>query len=93
MNEAELKTKQNEDFDTKVFYDKLKNVRGMVFVGESGGGFVKVHLSGEIKIVKIEYEKNDLIKDDIDVFIDLIIMAFNDAMNKMSEKFNKYLGD
>ena len=40
-----------------------------------------------MKIIKIEYENNNLIKDDIKTLLDLIVAAYNDAVNKFSEKF------
>lgn len=55
------------------------------FIGEAGTGFIKVTLDGKGVIVKIDYEKNDFITKDLEVFVDLIRLAYKDAHDKMIE--------
>lgn len=63
-----------------------KNLKLIKETGEAGGGFVKVTLSGEFEILSIEYEDNQLIKEDLNTFKDLIIAAHNSASEKIKER-------
>jgi nucleoid-associated protein EbfC len=64
-------------------------IKNMTVIGESGGGFVKVTINGEFSIISIDYENSDFIKDDLKTFRDLIILAQNDAVNKMKQEIQK----
>ena len=74
LNFEELKKKGQETLS------KLKEIE---ITGESGGGFIKVTINGEFNILAIEYEENDIIKEDLKTFRDLIMSAHNDAVSKM----------
>jgi len=56
-------------------------------VGESGGGFVKVTLSGRFACKKIEFD-DSLMKESKSVLQDLVAGAINDAVAKV-EKINQ----
>ena len=64
-------------------------MKEMSVTGESGGGFVKVTINGEFLILSIEYENNDLLKDDLTTLRDLIIAAQNNAVIKMKQEIQK----
>lgn len=53
--------------------------------GESGGGLVSVLMSGkhEVRRVKID---DSLLKDDREMLEDLLVAAFNDAVNKIEKQ-------
>lgn len=77
LNLDQLKAKSQETMN------KLKE---LTVTGESGGGFVRVTINGDFEILSIDYEENDIIKDDISAFRDLIISAHNNAVVKMKEE-------
>lgn len=83
-----LKNLNLEDLKTKS-QEILTQLREMSVIGESGGGFVKIIINGEFNILSIEYEENDLIKQDLSTFRDLIISAHNDAVAKMRAEIQK----
>lgn len=53
--------------------------------GESGGGLVSVLMTGkhEVRRVKID---DSLLKDDREMLEDLLVAAFNDAVNKIEKQ-------
>lgn len=61
------------------------------FLGESGGGLVKVLISGEGLAKKVEI--NDSALEDKDMLEDLLVAAFNNATTKMSDADNKAMKD
>ena len=80
LNIEELKKKSQEASAD------LKEIR---VTGNSGGGFVEVTINGEFNILSINYEENDIIKEDISTFRDLVISAHNDAVFKMKAEIQK----
>ena len=61
------------------------------YEGESS--FVKVILNGnkEVKSIKINLDE-DLVKDDVEMLEDMLIVAFNDAIKKIDSDKEKKLG-
>jgi len=55
------------------------------YEGASGGGFVKVVVTGAGVAKKIMLDNSLINQDEKEVLEDLIIAAFNDAKNKMDE--------
>ena len=53
-------------------------------VGESGGGLVKVTMTGRHEARRVEIDRQ-LFNDDPEMAEDLIAAAINDAVNKVSE--------
>ena len=68
-----------------------KEIDEKEFVGESS--LVKITLLGtkEVKSVKID-SSSDLEKDEIEVWEDMIMVAFNDATKKIDEETEKKMG-
>ncbi|GJM11164.1 MAG: nucleoid-associated protein [Lysobacteraceae bacterium] len=56
----------------------------MRVTGESGGGMIKVVMSGRHQVQGITIDPS-LVGDDADLLEDLLVAAFNDAVNKVSE--------
>jgi DNA-binding YbaB/EbfC family protein len=52
--------------------------------GESGGGLVKVTMTGRHEVVKVELDRQ-MLADDPEMTEDLIAAAFNDAINRVAE--------
>lgn len=91
MNPFEMLKSLNFDDikrQTQELSSKLENITE---TGESGGGFVKVTLNGNFKIISIEYEDNEFIKEDLSTFKDLIIGAYNSASEKIKDKIKSEL--
>lgn len=61
------------------------------FEGASGGGMVKVVISGAGNAQKISIDESLMIKEEKDILEDLIIAAFNDAKKKADEGSNSAL--
>ena len=55
------------------------------FNGEAGAGIVKVTLSGQNRLKKINIDY-DMIDGDMEMMEDLIVAAFNDAQNKLMQE-------
>ena len=72
---------QKEMMETKKIIDET------VFTGESS--FVKVSVYGNKKIKEIMIEEKDLSSDDIEMLQDMIVVAINDAMNKIDKETEK----
>lgn len=51
--------------------------------GESGGGLVKVTMTGKRIVLRVEIDES-LVQDDRDMLEDLVAAAVNDAVNKVA---------
>jgi DNA-binding YbaB/EbfC family protein len=56
-------------------------------IGQSGGGMVKVIMNGNHEVNRVEINEN-LMKDDKEMFEDLVVVAINDA-NRRVEKITQ----
>ena len=76
---------QKEMLKTKEEIDKTE------FVGESS--LVKVTLMGTKKVKSITInDKENLEKDDLEMLEDMLVVAFNDATNKIDAETEKKMG-
>ena len=64
---------------------------GKEVVGSAGGDIVKITMNGQqqVKSIKIDHE---MIDGDHEMLEDLMIAAFNDAMNKIAELQKENMG-
>ena len=62
------------------------------FEGVSGGGMVKVVLSGKFEMKKINLDKSIVDPEDVEVLEDLIVAAYNDAKAKADDMKASKLG-
>jgi DNA-binding YbaB/EbfC family protein len=62
--------------------DELAN---QIFEGASGGGMVKVNVTGVGVAKKIEIDPSLMNADEKDILEDLLVAAFNDAKNKVDD--------
>lgn len=77
----------------KVEMDKAqKELEEKVFEGQSGGGAVKVELNGKKEMNKIIIEHDVVDPDDIEMLQDLIMAAFNQAIEKIDEETQNKMG-
>ena len=56
------------------------------FVGEASNGLVKVTISGNLKVKEVKIDPTTVNKDDVEMLEELLMIAMNDALNKVEEK-------
>ena len=74
MKQAQMMQKKMEEAQEKLAQTEV--------VGMSGGGMVKVTVTGKMTTKKVEIDKSLLNDEDIEILEDLIVAACNDAQNK-----------
>ncbi|OAH55119.1 YbaB/EbfC family nucleoid-associated protein [Bacillus sp. 37MA] len=62
------------------------------FEGSSGGGMVKISISGQKEIVDVQIKEEVVDPEDIDMLQDLILAAVNDALKKVDNETNQRMG-
>jgi DNA-binding YbaB/EbfC family protein len=76
--------------------DELKRAQEEIarieVTGQSGGGVVSVVMNGRHEVRSVTIDRK-LFADDPEMTEDLIVAAFNDAVNKVSEASQKRMGD
>ena len=85
---ALMKQAQQMQADMKKAQDEMAS---LTVVGESGGGMVRVTMTCQRQVQKLEID-DTLIGDDKEMLEDLVVAAFNDAGRKvettMEERFS-----
>ncbi len=85
---ALMKQAQQMQADMKKAQDEMAS---LTVVGESGGGMVRVTMTCQRQVQKLEID-DTLIGDDKEMLEDLVVAAFNDAGRKvettMQERFS-----
>ena len=73
-----------KDMQTKM--DSMqKEMEGLRCEGQSGGGMVKVELDGNQKCVSVKIQPDAVDPDDIEMIEDLVLAAFNAAVEKSKD--------
>ena len=65
-----------------------KELETMEFEGTSGGGVVKITVTGQKQVTKVELQPEAVDPDDIEMLEDLIVAATNEALRKVEEETN-----
>ncbi len=60
-----------------------EEIATMVATGQSGGGLVKVTLTGKFEMTKLEIDRSLLKEDEAEILEDLVLAAHNDAKVKV----------
>jgi len=60
----------------------------LTVTGESGGGMVRVTLSGRYQARRVEIDP-DILADGAEMVADLVAAAFNDAVNRLAEQMQE----
>ena len=68
------------------FSQMQEELQNKEIVGEAGNGLVKVTMTGEKKVKSVKINPECVDKDDIEGLEDLIIGAFQDADEKLSQE-------
>ncbi len=86
--QAMLKQAQNLQ---KQMLKEQEEINNMTFTGENG--IVKVTLSGDRLVKKVEIKKEDSFdSDDLEMLEDMILVAFNEALGAIDKKTEEKLG-
>jgi len=75
--------------DMKKVKEELEN---MEIAGESGGGLVKIIMTGKREVRKISID-DSLVNDDKDMLEDLVAAAVNDAVRKVNKTKKEKMAD
>jgi len=75
--------------DMKKVKEELEN---MEIAGESGGGLVKIIMTGKREVRKISID-DSLVNDDKDMLEDLVTAAVNDAVRKVNKTKKEKMAD
>ena len=84
MKQAQEMQKQLEEAN--------KQLNAMQFEGTASNDLVKVVMNGEYKIVSVEIDPSILNASDKDMIQDLVMIATNNASNKVDESKKEKLG-
>jgi DNA-binding YbaB/EbfC family protein len=71
------------------FQAMQEEIAAVEALGQSGGGLVKVTLSGKFEMRTLEIDPSLFKEDDVEVLEDLILAAHNDAKTKVEEIMQK----
>lgn len=83
MKQAQMMQKKMEEAQEKLAQTEV--------TGVSGGGMVKVTITGKMTTKKVEIDKSLINPDEVDILEDLIVAACNDAQTKAEEMMNEGL--
>ena len=76
----------------KKMEETQKQLEETIYEAQSGGGVVKVQVSGKKELVSVSLAEEVVDPDDIEMLEDLIIVAVNDALQKMSDDAEAKMG-
>ena len=85
MKQAQMMQNKMEEAQEKLAQTEV--------IGSSGGGMVKVTVTGKLLTKKIEIDKSLVNPEEVDILEDLIVAACNDAQNKAEAMMNDGLKD
>lgn len=83
MKQAQMMQKKMEEAQEKLAQTEV--------TGVSGGGMVKVTITGKMTTKKVEIDKSLINPGEVDILEDLIVAACNDAQTKAEEMMNEGL--
>ena len=84
MQQAQAMQKQLEEAN--------KQLNAMEFEGSASNGLVKVIVNGEFKVTNVEIDPSILNADDKEMIQDLIMIAVNDATDKVDKSKKEKFG-
>ncbi|MCL2832533.1 MAG: YbaB/EbfC family nucleoid-associated protein [Treponema sp.] len=72
-----------------MFQEKLGDIHA---TGSSGGGMVEITLNGRMEVQSVKISKDAIADGDLQMLGDLVMAAFNSAMEKIREAINREMG-
>ncbi|OKL35256.1 YbaB/EbfC family nucleoid-associated protein [Domibacillus mangrovi] len=76
----------------KQMQEAQEELAEQTFEGSSGGGMVKIFISGQKQIVDVQIKEEVVDPEDIDMLQDLVLAAVNDALKKVEDETNQKMG-
>ncbi|MDX1975510.1 MAG: YbaB/EbfC family nucleoid-associated protein [Rickettsiales bacterium] len=83
MQQAQQMQKKIADMQAKIEAEETE--------GSSGGGLVKVTLTGKNKLLKVSIDASLMKPEEKEVLEDLLVAAHNDAKDKIDSNFNEQM--
>lgn len=62
------------------------------YIGQAGGGAVKITVTGEKKLLKVEIDKDAVDPEDVETLEDMILAAANQALGEADEDSQSQMG-
>ena len=62
------------------------------YLGQAGGGAVKITVSGEKKLTKVELDKEAVDPEDVETLQDMILAAANQALMELEQDSQEQMG-
>ena len=62
------------------------------YIGQAGGGAVKITVTGEKKLVKVEIDKDAVDPEDVETLEDMILASPNQALGEADEDSQSQMG-
>lgn len=81
--------KQAQSMQKNLMASKEK-IEAMEFTGTSE--LVEVKMSGKKEVISVKIKETELEKDDIEILEDMIVIAMNDAINKINKEIEFKMG-
>ena len=81
--------KQAQSMQKNLMASKEK-IEAMEFTGTSE--LVEVKMSGKKEVISVKIKETELEKDDIEILEDMIVIAMNDAINKINKEIESKMG-
>ena len=83
--------KQAQKMQTQMM-EKQEELQARTLEMTSGGGAVKVRISGKKEIQELKINPDVVDPDDVEMLEDLIISAVNEAIRQVEEMYNNEMG-
>ena len=83
MQQAQQMQKQLEDVSN--------SINEQEFTAEASNGLVKITINGEYKILDLDIDSSIIVAEDKEMLQDLIVIAFNNAKEKVDESKKEQL--
>ncbi len=62
------------------------------YIGQAGGGAVKITVTGEKKVIKVDIDKDAVDPEDVETLEDMILAAVNQAIGSAEEDSQSEMG-
>lgn len=85
--QAIMKQVQSLQKDMMKVKEEIDNTE---FTGENG--FVKIKINGKKEVLEVKIESESIIKEDIELLEDMILLSLNSAVKKVDEITEEKLG-
>jgi DNA-binding YbaB/EbfC family protein len=84
-----MKNAQKIQEQMGVFQEKLSLI---TITGTAGGGMVEIDMNGKMEVLAVRIAPEAMEEADREFLSDLIVAAFNNAMEKIREAINREMG-